>query len=84
MAEEEVVVGTAAAASPPQPDHKRKLDDLEPQAPEPAEQDGEQGADVVDSLDNDESEAKRPRVRDQDEDLGTWVSTLGQWVCLYS
>lgn len=71
MAEEEVVV--VAGASPTPSDHKRKLEDLEPEAPEQAEPDGVQGADAGDYVANDESEAKRPRVEDQDDDLGTWI-----------
>ncbi|XP_010645879.1 uncharacterized protein LOC100253453 isoform X1 [Vitis vinifera] len=69
MAEEEVVV--VAGASPAPSDHKRKLEDLEPEAPEQAEPDGVQGADAGDYVANDESEAKRPRVEDQDDDLAT-------------
>lgn len=71
MAEEEVVVDAAAAASPAPPDHKRKLEDLEPEAPERAEMDGAVAAEVGDSVANDESDAKRPRVENQDDDLGT-------------
>ncbi|KAL6316972.1 hypothetical protein AAG906_024510 [Vitis piasezkii] len=46
MAEEEVVVVAGAGASPVPSDHKRKLEDLEPEAPEQAEPDGVQGADA--------------------------------------
>ena len=78
MADEEIVV-VGGAASPAPADHKRKLEDLEPEAPERAEPDGVPAAEAGDSPANDESEAKRPRVEEQDDDLGTWiVESYGQ------
>ncbi|KAK9270080.1 hypothetical protein L1049_025654 [Liquidambar formosana] len=80
MAEEEVV----AAASPAPSDHKRKLEDLEPEAPEPtepthpepansnansnSESDGVSNAEVAVT---DSSEAKRPRLDDKPDGLAS-------------
>lgn len=74
MAEEEVV----AASSVPS-DHKRKLEDLEPEAPEQAEPSSDEPADsnaMPDAAKQgdgdvfDESDAKRPRLDDKPEGLG--------------
>ncbi|XP_043810417.1 far upstream element-binding protein 2 isoform X2 [Manihot esculenta] len=76
MAEEEVV---APAASPIPSDHKRKLEDLEPEAPQPTEANPEQEAEVSAEPDADKKadevvggdspEAKRLRV-DEDKPDG--------------
>ena len=81
MAEEEVV---AAGSSPVPSDHKRKFEDLEPEAPQPTEPSSEnhlelnansnldandgEKADVVVS---DEGENKRPRIDEKLDGLGT-------------
>ncbi|GAV58424.1 KH_1 domain-containing protein [Cephalotus follicularis] len=73
MTEEEIVApASAAAASPASPNHKRKFDDLEPQAPKPVEPirdavDGEEENDNVAAPDS--SEAKRPRIVDEPDVL---------------
>lgn len=78
MAEEEVV---APAASPIPSDHKRKLEDLEPEAPQPTEANPEQEAEVSAEPDADKKadevvggdspEAKRLRVdEDKPDGLG--------------
>ncbi|KAL5558611.1 hypothetical protein UlMin_034822 [Ulmus minor] len=73
MAEEEVV---AVAAKPAQPDHKRKVEDLEPEAPEqalpnsdePEESKAEpEVGEKVDGAVSDESEAKRPRLEEKSD-----------------
>ncbi|KAF2290451.1 hypothetical protein GH714_013275 [Hevea brasiliensis] len=75
MAEEEVV---APAASPVPSDHKRKLEDLEPEAPHPTETNPEQEADLSaepdadkeadDVVDGDSPDAKRLRVDESKPD----------------
>ncbi|XP_021287769.1 far upstream element-binding protein 2 isoform X3 [Herrania umbratica] len=70
MAEEEVV---AAAPSPVPYDHKRKLEDVEPQAPHvgmPVDSAVDPDADNNDVAASDSSEAKRPRLDDDKTDGG--------------
>ncbi|KAK6940361.1 K Homology domain, type 1 [Dillenia turbinata] len=69
MAEEEVlVVSAAAAAESPAPlDHKRKHEDFEPDAPQPPSTESDlgpekKGDDVDGERASDESESKRPRL----------------------
>ncbi|XP_015885485.1 uncharacterized protein LOC107420925 isoform X2 [Ziziphus jujuba] len=75
MAEEEVVA--AAAASPAPSDHKRKLEDLEPEAPEqawPSSDDTNAKPDAGNQGDgdvSDESDAKRLRLDDRPEGLAS-------------
>ncbi|EXB75634.1 Far upstream element-binding protein 3 [Morus notabilis] len=67
MAEEEVA---APEASPAPLDHKRKLEDLEPEAPqqaeptsdEPEKSNGDSDAAPAEAADSDKADAKRPRV----------------------
>lgn len=82
MAEEEVV---AVAPSPAPSDNKRKLEDLEPEAPqqvepsmnEPADSNAELdgGAKHVDVAVSVESDAKRPRRDDKPDGLGILTIT---------
>lgn len=66
MAEEEQVVApTATATSPVPSDHKRKLEDLEPEPPHPTEPNPED-ADNADAAVSDEAENKRPRLDEND------------------
>ncbi|CAK9147635.1 unnamed protein product [Ilex paraguariensis] len=76
MAEEEVVAA-AASASPVPSDHKRKLEDLEPDAPQPLTADlnvspesdsVEKADDCEESVITGGSEAKRPRLEDSKSD----------------
>lgn len=77
MAEEEVV---AVAPSPAPSDSKRKLEDLEPEAPQQAEPSTNEPTDSNVELDDaakhevvavsDESDAKRPRLDDKSDGLG--------------
>lgn len=90
MAEEEVVV---AVASPTPTDHKRKHEDLEPDAPEPPPTtvngtewgkgddervEEENGA----AAGSDESEAKRPRLEENPDGLGIPFISLCLFVFL--
>lgn len=81
MAEEEVVAAEVSPAAPS--DHKRKLEDSEPQAPEPtkpsadhvtdlnADPDDDAPAEEVDVSDPlDGPEVKRARVDDKPDDSG--------------
>lgn len=76
MAEEEV---TAPEASPAPLDHKRKLEDLEPEAPhqakptsdEPEKSNGDSGAAPAEAADSDKADAKRPRVDEKPDGSGT-------------
>lgn len=78
MAEEEVV--GAEAGSPKPSDHKRKLEDLEPEAQQEIvdlTSDGPDdpsvepdAANEVDVPPSDESEAKRPRLEDKPDEIG--------------
>lgn len=91
MAEEEVVV---AVASPTPTDHKRKHEDLEPDAPEPPPTtvngtewgkgddervEEENGA----AAGSDESEAKRPRLEENPDGLGIPFISLCLFVCFF-
>lgn len=80
MAEEEVLV---AAASPKPSDHKRKLDELEPEQELVLEQPPKSSGELQDSTaepdaanevdaspPSDESDAKRPRLDDKSDDTG--------------
>lgn len=82
MAEEEVVV---VAASPKPSDHKRKLEELEPeefvleQPPKSSDEldDPNVEPDAAIELDvppSDESDAKRPRIDDNSDDIGIFSS----------
>lgn len=69
MAEEEVV------ASPAPLDHKRKLEDLEPQAPEHAEPNeladsNVERDDAAPAPESEEAEPKRPRLDDKPDGSG--------------
>lgn len=71
MAEEEVV---AASPGPVPSDHKRKLEDVEPQAP-PVDMLLNSAVDP-DATASDSSEAKRPRLVDEKTDgLGNEISS---------
>ena len=76
MAEEEVA---AAEASPAPLDHKRKLEDLEPEAPnraeptsdEPEKSNGDSDAAAAEAAESDKGDGKRPRVEEKPDGSGT-------------
>ena len=86
MAEEEEVL-VVAASPKPSSDHKRKLDEFEPQEElileQPPKTSGQiqvsnadpDAADEVADVSPDESDAKRPRLDDTSGDIGTLFSS---------
>ncbi|KAL2349396.1 hypothetical protein Fmac_003396 [Flemingia macrophylla] len=66
MAEEQIVAPTA---SPVPSDHKRKLEDLEPEATEPLESNANSVNDNTDAAPSDETDTKRPRLDDRGDEI---------------